>query len=237
MTVMNPRRGFFVTGTDTEIGKTFVSTALIEAARRRGLRVGVMKPIASGAERTRAGLRNEDALALMAAAGETDYEATNLYCFEPPISPHLAAAEAGVTIDIEVIAHRVSLRAAQFDLLVVEGAGGWRAPLGQGYGIAELARAIGLPVLMVVGLRLGCLNHAALTQESIRRCGVPFAGWVGSAIDPNMARRDENIATLTTVLGVPPIGLFPNHPDEQGRAAAGDSAIDRLLVALENSVR
>jgi dethiobiotin synthetase len=230
-------RGCFVTGTDTEIGKTFVSTALIEAARRKGLRVGVMKPIASGAERTAVGLRNEDALALMAAAGESDYEKTNPYCFEPPISPHLAAAEAGVLIDIEAIARHAADLATQSDLLVVEGAGGWRAPLGQGFGISELAKALGLPVMLVVGLRLGCLNHAALSYESIQRSGMPFAGWIGNAIDPNMARRDENIATVTQLLGSPPIGLFPNQPAETARAKAADLAIDRLLVILENFVR
>lgn len=233
---MHRARGIFVTGTDTEIGKTFVSTVIIEAARRQGLKVGVMKPIASGAVRTAAGLRNDDALALMAAAGETDYEQTNPYCFEPPISPHLAAAEAGVTLDLELIRRQVAERAPKFDLLVVEGAGGWRAPLDAKQSIADLAGLLGFPVVLVVGLRLGCLNHAALSLESIRSRGVPYAGWVGNAIDPNMARRDQNLATLVGLLGSPPLGVLPHGPDEGTRAIAGNTLIDRLLVALDNSV-
>jgi len=132
--------GVFVTGTDTEIGKTFVSTALVAAAHRAGLRVGVMKPVASGAVRTPAGLRNDDALALMSAVGETDYDATNPYCFEPPISPDLAAAEAGVTIDIEQIVSRVRVRAVQSDWQLIEGVGGPRRWISCGAGRGFEAR-------------------------------------------------------------------------------------------------
>lgn len=227
--------GVFVTGTDTEIGKTFVSTALAAAAHRAGLRVGVMKPVASGAARAPAGLRNEDALALMSAVGETDYDATNPYCFEPPISPHLAAAEAGVTIDIEQIAHRVRVRATQYDWQVVEGAGGWRTPLGGGSSIADLARAVGFPVLLVVGLRLGCLNHAALSAEAIRGSGLRFVGWVANRIDPAMQRPDDNLATLESLLGTPPLAVFPHGADEMTRAQLGKQLIDRLMVMDRNS--
>jgi len=222
--------GVFVTGTDTEIGKTFVSTALVAAARAKGLRVGVMKPVASGAERSPTGLRNDDALALMAAAGESDYEATNPYCFEPPISPHLAAAEAGVEIDLRRIVALAHDRAINCDWLVVEGAGGWRAPLGPGQSIADLAQAIALPVLLVVGLRLGCLNHAVLTAEAIRRSGNTLAGWIGNQIDPTLSRSAENLATLESLLGVPPLAVFPHGADDPTRLRLGRQALDRLVV-------
>lgn len=234
---MNPDfKGVFVTGTDTEIGKTFVSTALAAAAHTTGLKVGVMKPVASGAHRTPEGLRNEDALALMAAAGETDYSIVNPYCFEPPISPHLAAADSGVEIDVSRIAKLARARATECDLLVVEGAGGWLAPLGPGRSMADLALALGLPVVLVVGLRLGCLNHATLSAESIRGSGLPLAGWIGNRIDPAMSRWEDNVATLGSLLGAPPLAVFPFGADQAARLALGRQAIDRLLVTLRNSL-
>jgi dethiobiotin synthetase len=233
----HPFDGVFVTGTDTEIGKTFVSTALASAARRRGLKVGVMKPVASGALRTPDGLRNDDALALMAAAGETDYAAVNPYCFEPAISPHLAADDAGVTIDLGRLAALARVRAQECDWLVVEGAGGWLAPLGAGRSMADLARALGLPVVLVVGLRLGCLNHAVLSAESIRLSGLTLAGWVGNRIDPTMSRWEDNVSTLESLLGAPPLALFPFGANEAGRLALGRQVVDRLLVTPQNSLR
>ena len=227
---MSPRSmGVFVTGTDTEIGKTFVSTALAAAVRSRGMKVGVMKPVASGARRTSEGLRNDDALALVAAAGQTDYDATNPYCFEPPISPHLAAAEAGVSIDVQRLATLAQTRATKYDLLVVEGAGGWRAPLGPNRSMADLARAIGLPVVLVVGLRLGCLNHAVLSAESIRLSGLVLAGWVGNRIDPHMARWQDNVATLESLLGAPPLAMFPFGAEEGERLDLGLQLFDRIV--------
>ena len=224
-----PSIGVFVTGTDTEIGKTFVSTALAAAVRRRGLKAGVMKPVASGARRTTEGLRNDDALALMTAAGESDYHATNPYCFEPPISPHLAAAEVGVTIDVQRIATLARSRATECDCLVVEGAGGWRAPLDPHRSMADLACAIGLPVVLVVGLRLGCLNHAVLSAESIRLSGLVLAGWVGNRIDPLMARWQDNVSTLESLLGAPPLAIFPFGADETQRLDLGQQLFDRLV--------
>ena len=229
--------GIFVTGTDTEVGKTWVSTALVAGLRRRGRRVAVMKPIASGATPTAAGLRNDDALELMAAAAGSEqsypdsYTQVNPYCFEPPISPHLAAREAGVSIDIEKVRAIAAATASRFDCLVVEGAGGWRAPLGPTQSIANLAMAIGLPVLLVVGLRLGCLNHAVLSLESIRASGLPFAGWVANSIDPTMQRREDNLATLIDLLGEPPLAVFPTGAEPGAREAAAERALDRLLVS------
>ncbi|HUA88593.1 MAG TPA: dethiobiotin synthase [Steroidobacteraceae bacterium] len=204
-------RGIFVTGTDTGVGKTVIACALTRALVRRGHRVGVLKPVASGSERTPAGLRNEDALALLACANlDQGYESANLYCFEPPISPHIAADEAGIGIDLGRIAEVYDSIARRADWIVVEGAGGWRAPLSGRESMADLPQALGIPALLVVGLRLGCLNHAALTREAIARSGVRFAGWVGSAVDPQFARASQNAATLARLLGEAPLGHVPH---------------------------
>ena len=234
--------GLFVTGTDTEIGKTHVSCALLAAARARGRRVGAMKPIAAGAEATPLGLRNDDALALIAAARGTaldapvpasDYDAVNPYCFAPPVSPHIAAAEARVEVDLARIAAMARGRLAgtppENDWLVVEGAGGWLAPLGARESIADLAVAVGLPVLLVVGLRLGCLNHAELTAREIRRSGLPLLGWVANAVDPNMARREENVSMLTNRFGEPPLARFGFRDPPEVLAAGGQTLFNRLV--------
>ena len=197
-------RGLFVTGTDTGVGKTLVACGLVRALTGAGLKVGVLKPIASGSLRTAAGLRNEDALALIACAnlGQT-YEEVNRYCFEPPIAPHIAADEARIAIDIDLISGDYRKAAARADWVVTEGAGGWYAPIGPTKTMADLAGALPGAVLLVVGLRLGCLNHAALTREAIAARRVPFAGWIASAVDPDFARAAENLAALTRVLGAP----------------------------------
>lgn len=240
---MNPAPlGLFVTGTDTEIGKTHVSCALLAAARARGRRVGAMKPISAGAEATPLGLRNDDALALIAASRGTslgalvsasDYDAVNPYCFAPPVSPHIAAAEAGVEVDVARIAAmargRLTGSPPENDWLVVEGAGGWLAPVGARASIADLAVAVGLPVLLVVGLRLGCLNHAELTAREVRRSGLPLAGWVANAVDPQMARREENVSMLTNRFGEPPLARFGFQDPPDALAAAGLALYDRLV--------
>jgi dethiobiotin synthetase len=206
---MTPQ-GFFVTGTDTGVGKTVIAAALTRALAARGLRVAVMKPIASGSEPTPEGLRNADALALMAAASvAAPYETVNPYCFLPPISPHIAALERGTAIDLMLLRRRFDSLAAQADCVIVEGAGGWLAPISERATMAELALALSLPVLVVVGLRLGCLNHALLTRESIAARGATFAGWVANAIDPRFERTAENVATLTARLGAPPLAHVP----------------------------
>lgn len=203
-------RGFFVTGTDTGVGKTVASAALTRALVARGLRVAVMKPIASGSDPTPDGLRNSDAITLMAAANvAAPYEVVNPYCFLPPVSPHIAAREAQVTIDLTLLRSRFDSLARASDCVVVEGAGGWLAPISDTDGMADLAAALSLPVLLVVGLRLGCLNHTLLTRESIATRGVAFAGWVANAIDPHFDRPAENLATLTARLGQPPLAAIP----------------------------
>lgn len=221
---MSPK-GFFITGTDTEVGKTVVAAALTRALAGRGRRVAVMKPVASGAERTPEGPRNADALALMAAANvPAAYETVNPYCFLPPVSPHIAARGHGAVIDLSVIRGCLDALAGHADRVVVEGAGGWLAPITENATMADLALALRLPVILVVGLRLGCLNHALLTHESIRSHGATFAGWVANGIDPAMERAAENLATLRSRLGeplalIPSLGLTDPPPD-LGEAAA-----------------
>ena len=209
-------RGLFITGTDTGVGKTVFSAALTRALARRGLRVAVMKPVASGALHTPEGLRSEDALTLIAqASAPAPYATVNPYCFDPPISPHIAAAEAGVVIDLEHIRACHALLAERADYVIVEGAGGWLAPIGPQQGMADIADALALPVILVVGLRLGCLNHALLSCESIRSHGAKFAGWVANGIDPAMDRAAENLATLRALCG-PPLAEIPALTAAQG---------------------
>ena len=207
-------RGIFVTGTDTGVGKTVVAAGLVRLAARSGRRVVGLKPIASGAERTPEGLRNEDALALAAESSvQLPYALTNPLCFEPAIAPHIAAAEAGVAITVPELVAWYGRATAQADLAIVEGAGGWRVPLHPEGFLSDLPEQLGLDVLLVVGLRLGCLNHARLTLEAIERSGrCRYVGWIGNRIDPAFARLDENLATLTRLLGGPPLAVIPPLP-------------------------
>ncbi|PWV61787.1 dethiobiotin synthase [Plasticicumulans acidivorans] len=204
------RHGCFVTGTDTGVGKTWVSTALLLALAARGVRAVGMKPVASGCEPTADGLRNEDALALQAAsAGAPDYALVNPYAFAPAIAPHLAARDVGVDIGFERIVERAGQLTAGGEFLLVEGAGGWRVPLGRDGDMAALACRLDLPVVLVVGLRLGCINHALLSAESIRAAGLRLAGWVGNTIEPQMPRLADNLATLHASLPEPCLGVLP----------------------------
>lgn len=189
--------GLFITGTDTDCGKTFVSCAMLRQLRRQGVDAVGMKPVASGALSTPAGLRNADAEALIEAAGSVvPYGMINPYVFEPAIAPHLAAAQAGVTIDGRVILDAYGQLKARHAMVLVEGVGGWRVPLAEGLDVAGLSLAMQLPVVLVVGMRLGCINHALLTAESILACGAQLAGWVANQVDPDMACFDENLHTL-----------------------------------------
>ena len=204
-------RGLFVTGTDTGVGKTRVAAALIVALRSRGWRVAGMKPVASGCAMTPAGLRNDDALALQAASRlELPYAWVNPYAFAPAIAPHIAAADAAQPIRFPVITQALERLAQQADCVVVEGVGGWRVPLGADGDVAALARHLQLPVVLVVGLRLGCLNHAALTADAIRGSGLPLLGWVASAVDADFARPLENLAALADILPEPCLGRLPH---------------------------
>jgi dethiobiotin synthetase len=196
--------GFFVTGTDTEVGKTLVSCALLHQLRLSHERVVGMKPVAAGTLATPQGEDNEDAMALREAGSiRVPRELDNPYCLPLPMSPHLAARAAGQRIQIPLLLERYARLAAQADAVVVEGAGGFHVPLNERETGADLAEALGLPVVMVVGLRLGCLNHALLTQEAIVARGLLLAGWVANRIDPDMPAQEDNIAFLSDRLNAP----------------------------------
>ncbi|NIP72393.1 MAG: dethiobiotin synthase [Gammaproteobacteria bacterium] len=202
--------GYFVTGTDTGVGKTAVAAALMRALQRRGLSVAGMKPIAAGCSPTPQGLRNDDALRLQAQDSvELPYDTVNPYAFEPPIAPHVAAAEAGVEIRAARILEAFGSLQAQVECVVVEGIGGWQVPINGRQTTADLARELGLPVVLVVGLRLGCLNHALLTRDAIRSAGVGCAGWVATQIEPGMSRADDILHALQERLGAPLLGAVP----------------------------
>lgn len=204
-------RGLFVTGTDTGVGKTRVAVALIQALRAKGLRVAAMKPVAAGCVQ---GEPNEDVAALMQASNvAAALRDVNPYAFVDPIAPHIAAQRAGLRIDLDVIAQAFARLAAMADVVVVEGAGGWRVPLNDHEDMADLAQRLGLPVVLVVGLRLGCLNHALLSAESIVHGQVPWAGWVGNHIDPAMTHQSENLDALRTRLSAPCLGVQPFDPE------------------------
>ncbi len=204
------RRGLFVTGTDTGIGKTCTVLGLMAGFKRRGLRVQGMKPVATGCRRTEAGLRSDDALAILAHAGaDAPYEWVNPYAFEPPIAPAFAAREAGVRISMTkiLVAERRLARAAEF--VIVEGIGGWRVPLGPRISVSDLATRLGYPVVLVVGLRLGCISHALLTAEAIARDGAVLAGFVAVQIERDYTSPAETLKTLAARIPAPRLGFVP----------------------------
>jgi len=213
---------FFVTGTDTEIGKTTIACGLLQAARNAGLSTAAAKPVASGCERTAEGLRNSDALGLLAGCSlPLRYEEVNPFAFEPAIAPHLAAREAGVQLDVEALAGPVNaVLARNADFTLVEGAGGWRVPLAGGENLSDLAVRLGLPVILVVGVRLGCINHAVLSAEAIQRDGLVLAGWVANIVDPATSRLEENLATLAERLPAPCLGRVPRLEVPSAEAVA-----------------
>lgn len=210
-------QAYFLTGTDTEIGKTFTACALLHAARAAGLAAAGLKPVAAGVD---ANGRNEDVDQLVAASSVALPPAVvNPYCFRAAIAPHIAAAEEGRIIDFAVIADAVATARRQADFVVVEGVGGFRVPLGVDRDSAGLAVALGLPVILVVGLRLGCINHALLSAEAITARGLTLAGWIANTVDPDMARREENIAALAGHLDAPLLGVLPRLPEAGPEAA------------------
>lgn len=230
MTAPSPQ-GLFITGTDTGVGKTLVSVSFVKALVRHGLRVAVMKPIASGSEHSADGLRNADALALAEASNVVvPYASINPYCFEPAISPHIAAEEAKIEVDISLIRNRFEALAGGADFVVVEGAGGWYAPISKSKSMADLPKALGIPTLLVVGLRLGCLNHAQLTKQAIEASGVELAGWVANAIDPQLERVAQNLSSLEQMLGREPLAVFPFVPDGRPDVRCGEHIARRLSL-------
>ncbi|MBT9594553.1 MAG: dethiobiotin synthase [Vitreoscilla sp.] len=215
-------RTLFVTGTDTGVGKTLVSAALLHTLARHHARVVGMKPVAAGLVERRGQWVSEDVLALRAASTLAVPPALdNPVALPDPLSPHLAARRAGRSLSVAELLAPARALETMADALVVEGAGGWRVPLSESETLADVARALGAPVLLVVGLRLGCLNHAVLTAEAIRADGLPLVGWVANHIDPQMTAADENLAYLRGALGAPLWGEVPWSP-------APDAALVRL---------
>ena len=198
--------GIFITGTDTGIGKTYFTLACIRALQEAGIKVAAMKPVASGADMMNGQLRNEDALQIQQAlSNDVEYSLINPYCFSPPVSPHIAAAQAGVKIEPDVIKQQFNQLCSDADYAIVEGVGGWLAPISNESSVADLARSFDLPVVMVVGIRLGCLNHALLTAQAIKSSGLGFAGWVANIVEPGLTALDEQIDYLTRTLEMSPM--------------------------------
>jgi len=221
----------FITGTDTGIGKTLVSTALVRGLRARGVRAVGMKPVASGCTVVGGVRVNEDVEWLLGAcAPDAPPRAlVNPYAFEAAIAPHLAAAREGVEITLAPIRHAYRALATTADRIVVEGVGGWSVPLSPTLMQADLVHALDLPVLLVVGLRLGCLNHALSSARAIEADGCRLLGWVANAIDPDMVEADANVETLRLRIPAPLLGRLPTLPDGMAVTLAGD----RLATALE----
>ena len=236
---------FFVTGTDTDSGKTLVSSALLTAVNRLGhiasadSAVGILaantmltlgiKPIASGCAQTSEGLRNADALQLMTSSTlKLAYPLVNPFSFEPAIAPHIAAAQVGMRLTPEAIIDSLDFTAfSQADFCLIEGAGGWRLPLGEGRYLSEVVQKLELPVILVVGMKLGCLNHALLTQEAILADGLTIAGWVANRVDPEMSMFDENLVSLKGMMSAPFLGSIPFLTEP-----SAENAADHLDVSL-----
>jgi len=225
--------GIFITGTNTGVGKTTVAAALVRWLGLRGVRAAGFKPVASGATSTGPSgeLRNADALELQGASPvRLPYATVNPYCFEPPIAPHLAAREAACPIELESLTRWYAGATTGLDVALIEGAGGWRVPMHPRGFLSDLPEALGLPTLLVVGLTLGCLNHARLTAEAIDATGRSRRlGWIANAIDPDFERMPDNLATLEELLGAPPLALV--------RYTSARSAFGTARVEFEDESR
>lgn len=205
------KKAFFVAGTDTDVGKTVVSAGLLQAANNLGLKTLALKPIAAGCEQTEAGLRNSDALMLQQTASQKlSYDQVNPIALEPAIAPHIAAQQVDRRLDADRIA--ALCRGAMMqpaDFMIIEGAGGWRVPLNSRQTLAEVPKFLKTPVILVVGMKLGCISHTLLTVEAIVKDGLPLAGWVANRVDPQMSCYRENLETLRSMLSAPLLGEVP----------------------------
>ena len=227
-------RGVFIAGTDTGIGKTRLTTGWLRALRAAGWQAVGMKPVATGAERHGVDLINEDVVQICAESGVYGSDRVhradiNPYCFEPPISPHIAAEKAGICIDMEPIMMSYGRLAALSDAVLVEGTGGWLAPIGPSTTMADIAVALKLPVVLVVGVRLGCLSHALLSVEAIARAGSSLLGWVANLLDTSMPALDGNLTTLERRVPAPRLALLAGVPDATRDAAALAIATHALM--------
>ena len=201
-------QGYFITGTDTNAGKTWATIALMRYFKQQGKSVIGMKPVAAGCFVQDGQLKNEDALLIQENATlKIDYDLFNPYAYELPVSPHIAGRINPVKL--ATIAERFNTLKELADIVLVEGAGGWYAPLNDHEDISDLAKTLALPVILVVAIRLGCINHAKLTWQAIQYSGIPCAGWIAMCVDPDMLSPDENICTIKTALDVPLLGVLP----------------------------
>ena len=228
---MKPK-GVFIAGTDTGIGKTFAACALLQALRAAGLRATGMKPVASGCNETPQGLRSDDALALIAASDPPPdrYADCNPFAFKEPVSPHIAAADMGVEVTLPPIEDAYdTLGMLHAQAIVVEGVGGWLAPISNSLRANAIPRQLELPVVLVVGLKLGCLNHAQLTARAIHADGCELLGWIGNRIDPDMLHAKENLVLLNRSLGAPCLGLLPHGGTPITAAASLRDAADAII--------
>lgn len=202
------KKAFFITGTDTNVGKTWASIALMNYYKRQGLSVMGFKPVAAGCDWVDGQLKNEDAMLLQENSSlPLDYEKINPFAFEAPVSPHIAAGD--VSVNLGSIVQIFCELEKKVDVVVVEGAGGWLAPLNHEQDVADLAIALQIPVIMVVAIRLGCINHARLTFQAIQQSGVSCRGWLAMCVDPEMLRQTENIETIKNNISVPLLGVLP----------------------------
>ncbi|MDR1854099.1 MAG: dethiobiotin synthase [Azoarcus sp.] len=218
---MTAFHGWFVTGTDTEIGKTFATCVLIHAAQAQGFTALGMKPVAAGATEVGGRLLNEDAARLLEAGSfDPGAELLNPFCLRTPVAPHIAAAAENVRLDPTRIATAFDALRQRCDRLFVEGAGGFLSPLGEGFDAASLARALDIPIILVVGMKLGCINHALLTAEAIATRNLKLAGWIANCLSADMPHQESNIATLRRRLGAPLLGTLPYAPEADPRTLA-----------------
>lgn len=212
-------RGFFITGTDTEVGKTRLSVAFVDLLKAQHYQVAAMKPVASGCEQTAQGLRNDDAIQLSQAASMVlPYESVNPYAFKPAIAPHLAAQQAQIEINLSTLLNHFKQIQQQSDAVIVEGAGGWLVPINNRQTLADLALAIQLPVIMVVAIKLGCINHALLTAQAIRASGMALAGWVANDF-LDAPQSNEMITSIKTRITAPCLGHVPKLATATSAAA------------------
>lgn len=224
---------FFVTGTDTEVGKTTITSALLQLAKQQGLSTLGLKPIASGCQQEKGQWVNDDALQLMKASSiSVPYSDINPIALEPAIAPHIAAEQAGVTVDLgELYQHSLRMQKQAADLLLMEGAGGWLLPLNEQQTLADLCVMLKIPVILVVGMKLGCLNHALLTSHVIRQSGLRLAGWVANQMVPQMEAYDENIKTLVQRLPAPCLGKIPHAKSNPFQTAMAHLDLEPLIHA------
>lgn len=221
---------FFITGTDTDCGKTLITLGLMQALQQSGLQVNAMKPVAAGVTQYKSFQLNQDAVLLQQQSSvEPEYQLLNPYLFEPAIAPHIAAAENNVMIAMESIRQAFESLRSQAEVTLVEGAGGWLVPLNDQLDVSDIPQQLELPVILVVGLKLGCINHARLSLQSVRAKGCRLAGWIGTQVDPDMSHARENIETLTGYLDIPCLGIVPFLKDAVAAEVAGYLTIGELV--------